>query len=67
MKIDLSEKHCKDVLDREIMIGRDAAKDGKRKQFGFNAWRNEYYVTHDNVIVDCGQAVEELLCVYNEL
>lgn len=73
-KIVLNFGHCAEVLDKEIMIGRDTTVDGKRKQFTFNPWLNEYsvWVASDtekgySVCVDGGQAVEELLKVYNEL
>jgi hypothetical protein len=56
------------------MIGADDTVDGKRKQFTFNPWLNQYSVwvasSTDKgylVCVDSGQAVEELLNVYNDL
>lgn len=64
---DLEIQHCEQTMNQELMIGRDNARDGKRKQFGFHVWLNEYRVTHDGVIIDSGQAIEELLEVYNEL
>lgn len=64
---DLSIKHCEEVMDKELMIGRSDSRCGKRKQFGFHVWLNEYRVSLDGVVVDSGQAVEELLEVYNDL
>jgi hypothetical protein len=58
---------CKDVLDTNITIGTAYAKDNKRKSFMFNAWANEYYIYHSKKIVSGGQAIEELLDIYNEL
>ena len=66
-RIDLNSGHIKEVLDRELMIGSAVARGGKRKQFGFHVWLNEYRVTHDGKIVDSGQAEGELLEVYNQL
>ena len=59
--------HCEEVLSQELMIGSDKARDGRRKRFVFHVWMNEYRVRHDGAIIDSGQAVEELLEVYNEL
>ena len=66
-RIELTVKHCIDVLDAEICIGRDKALDKKKKEFSFNSLKNEYSVWHDDYKVDSGQAIEELLNVYNEL
>lgn len=73
-KIVLTFGHCAEVLNRDIMIGSDDTKEGKRKKFTFNAWLNEYSVWVASstekgyfVRVDGGQAVEELLNVYNDL
>lgn len=64
---------CKESLNREIKIGSAyiAGKDCKR--FVFHVWDNEYRVQvkkHGPYLwktVDSGQAVEELLEVYNKL
>lgn len=68
---DLTTKHCEDVLNQRLLIGSDKAKTGERKRFYFHVWLNEYqveYGSHGNEkVIDSGQAVEELLEVYNEL
>jgi hypothetical protein len=66
-KIYLTTDHCEEVLRNEILIGSDKAYDGTRKRFVFVPWMNEYRVKHDGTVIDSGQAVEELLEVYNEL
>lgn len=67
----LTTEHCKEILNQRLLIGSDKASDGKRKRFYFHVWLNEYIVEHgshgDEKIIDSGQAVEELLEVYNEL
>ena len=60
----LEIKHCKQALEREIDIGVDTKK---RKRFTFNIWENEYTVWHMGKAIDCGQALEELLEVYNNI
>ncbi len=66
-KIMLELSDCRDVLDRETLIGTEIACGKKSKKFTFNTWKNEYSVWYDGKIVECGQAVEELLEVYNDL
>ena len=61
---DLGCHHCQEVLDRELLIGADSER-GKR--FTFHVLRNEYRVHHLGKVVDSGQAVEELLEVYNRI
>ena len=67
----LTTRHCEEVLDQRLMIGSDKASDGVRKRFYFHVFLNEYQVEHGSHgserIVDSGQAVEELLEVYNDL
>ena len=67
INVDLEIKHCKEVLDAETLIGSSRAKDGRTKKFTFNMWQNEYRVWHGKEQVDGGQALEELLEVYNDL
>lgn len=68
---DLTTKHCEEVLNQRLLIGSDKARDGKRKRFYFHVWMNEYQIEHGShgaeKTIDAGQAVEELLEVYNEL
>ena len=68
---DLDTRHVKEVLYQRLLIGSDKAIDGERKRFYFHVWLNEYQVEHGShsreKIIDSGQAVEELLEVYNEL
>lgn len=63
-RIDLEPRHVEEVLTRDILIGSDSARE---KRFMFNPWANEYVVYHKGIRVDAGQALEELLQVYNEL
>lgn len=67
----LTTKHCEEVLNQRLIIGSGEAIDGSRKRFYFHVWLNEYQVEHGShgkeKIIDSGQAVEELLEVYNEL
>ena len=72
---DLNIRHCEEVMNQRLMIGSDEAKNGERKRFYFHVWLNEYQVEHgshgsEKVIFsnrDSGQAIEELLEVYNSL
>lgn len=64
---ELNVSHIEEVLRKDILIGSANACDGKNKRFLFNPWSNEYRVTHDDIQVDSGQAIEELLDVYNSL
>jgi hypothetical protein len=66
-KIILTEQDCKDVMNKEILIGADNSTDGLRKRFTFNAWLNEYSIWKNNIRIGGGQAIEELLEEYNEL
>ncbi|MCK9371222.1 hypothetical protein M0R04_15020 [Candidatus Dojkabacteria bacterium] len=66
-KIILTVQDCKDVLDREILIGTDVAYNMKPKKFTFNTWKNRYTVWYDGEAVECDEAVEELLEEYNDL
>lgn len=63
----LDTSHCEQVMRLDIQIGSDTAVDGKRKQFVFNPWANEYRILHDGKELEAGQALEELLDAYNEL
>lgn len=65
--LELQMKHVEEVLRNDVMIGSAIAHDGKNKKFVFNPWANEYRVIHGDVDIDGGQAVEELLAVYNDL
>lgn len=56
--------HCEEVLNQELMIGADFER---KKKFTFHVWINEYRVYHKGKCLDSGQAVEELLEVYNSL
>ena len=71
MKPELTIKNCEVVLNQRLLIGSDTAQDGKRKRFYFHVWLNEYQIEHGLIgagkIIDSGQAVEELLEVYNNL
>ena len=60
--IPLELKHCKEVLSHELIIGYDSKIN---KRFTYHIWENEYRVYHNDKMIDCGQAVEELLEVYN--
>lgn len=64
---ELTTKHCKEVLEQELLIGLDKACDGQTKRFKFHVWDNEYRVTHAGKLIDSGQAIEELLNIYNDL
>lgn len=59
--------HVQQSLSKPVLIGSDTAHDGKRKQFVFVPWEEEYRVMHGDREVCGGQAVEELLEAYNEL
>lgn len=63
----LEQHHIEQVLRQDLLIGSDTAHDGRQKRFVFNPWGNEYRVLHGGEQVDGGQAMEELLTVYNEL
>ncbi len=63
-RIDLELRHIKEVLTKDILIGSDSTQE---KRFTFNPWANEYAVYHKGIRVDAGQALEELLQVYNEI
>lgn len=56
--------HCKGALDKELIIGSDS---NRKKKFTFHVWDNEYRVYHNNKVINAGQAIEELLDIYNEL
>ena len=68
---DLNIRHCEEVMNRRLMIGSEDAKNGERKRFYFHVWLNEYQVEHGShgseKVIDSGQAIEELLEVYNSL
>jgi len=64
MKITLTEQHCKEVLNTELRIGVDTRAN---KKFTFHVWLNEYRVYKGDEIIDSGQAIEELLNIYNDL
>ena len=68
---ELTTRHCEEVLNQRLLIGSDVAKNSERKRFYFHVWLNEYQVEHGShgseKIIDSGQAVEELLNVYNGL
>jgi hypothetical protein len=68
---ELKIKHCKQILDNEITIGFETNKIHKipkiSKSFTFNPWKNEYTVWYNEIAIDGGQALEELLNVYNDL
>jgi hypothetical protein len=66
-RIALTQTHIEEVLGQNIQIGSDSTATGLRKQFVFNPWANEYRVLCGSEVVDAGQAMEELLVVYNEL
>lgn len=53
--------HCTEVLDQELLIGADG-----KKRFLFHVLENEFRVYKDDEIIASGQAVEELLNIYNE-
>lgn len=63
-EIKLSVEHCQQVMESDLLIGSYSKK---KKMFTFNPWANEYRVWHHRKIIDSGQAVEELLDVYNSL
>ncbi len=65
---DLDIEHCKEALNTEIIIGSVAdCRTGVNKRFVFHVWENEYRVYNRDVVVDAGQAIEELLEIYNNL
>ena len=65
---DLKVKHCVEVLNQELLIGSDQLRNRKgRKKFTFHVFLNEYRAYKDYEVVDSGQAIDELLEVYNEL
>lgn len=66
-KLMLEPRHAQVVLSKDIVIGSSHSRDGKQKQFTFNPWVNEYRVYYDGNIIDAGQAIEELMDVYNDL
>ena len=63
-RIILEMKHCHEVLNTELLVGSDS---DRKKRFTFQVLENEYRVYHNAEIVDSGQALEELLEVYNSL
>jgi len=63
----LTQEHCAQSLDMEILIGSDRARDKRRKQFKFHIWLNEYRVYRGGNLIESGQALEELLETYNKL
>lgn len=66
--IKLNVIDCKSALDRTILIGNGKSKkDGQVKEFLFHIWDNEYQVRLNYMVIDSGQAIEELLEVYNNL
>ena len=72
-KIILTIENCEEVLDQERLIGSGTTKSGKRKQFTYNPWEDEYKIWVDGRVLDYGEGVEygmdteELLEVYNSL
>jgi hypothetical protein len=51
-----------------VLIGSDRLRNRKgRKKFTFHVFLNEYRVYKDYEVIDSGQAIDELLEVYNEL
>ena len=66
--IELKVEHCVEVLNQELLIGSDRLRNRKgRKKFTFHVFLNEYRVYKDYEVIDSGQAIDELLEVYNEL
>ena len=61
-RIILETKHCEEVLNQELLMGSDS---DRKKRFTFHVFDNEYRVWHNGECIDAGQAVEELLEVYN--
>ena len=65
---DLKVEHCVQTLNQELLIGSDSLRNRKgRKKFTFHVFDNEYRVYKDYKVIDSGQAIEELLEVYNDL
>ena len=60
-------ENCREVLTRDLLIGAASTLDGESKAFVFNPFCNEYRVMRGLKVIESGQAVEELLAVYNEL
>lgn len=69
----LKVKHCEQALTQDLLICTDGIK-----KFTFHVWQNEYRVWVKEkgagsplwptwVIKDAGQALEELLNLYNDL
>lgn len=63
----LKPEHVVEVMNKNIMIGRDQAANGKPKEFLFNPFLNDHIVKMDGEIIDAGQDLEALLNTYNEL
>lgn len=64
MSKQLTLQQVKDAMGVDVLIGSSSHEE---KGFAFNPLRNEFVVYHRGIKVDAGQAVEELLQVYNSL
>ena len=60
----LEIKHCEEALNQELIIG---SSHDRKKMFTFHVWSNEYKVWKNGVVIESGQALEELLECYNSL
>jgi hypothetical protein len=60
----LTPKDVKSVMEQDILIAADTRAN---KKFVFNPQQNEFTIYKDDEYVDGGQAMEDLLDVYNDL
>lgn len=64
----LTEAHIKEAMSVSILIASSCtAKPKSSKKFLFNVWENEYSIWQNGKYLCGGQAIEELLNIYNEL
>jgi hypothetical protein len=64
---DVTVQDCMKVLRVPIEIATGYASDGRLKRLDFNPHENAYGVWHSEVYITGGNAVEEILDVYNSL
>lgn len=64
---DVTVQDCLKALRVPVVIATGYASDGRHKRLEFSPIRAAYGVWHSEVYITGGQAIEEILDVYNNL
>lgn len=64
---EVTVQDCMQVLRVPVVIATGYASDGRLKRLEFSPWQSAYGVWHSEVYVTGGNAIEEILDVYNNL